>query len=230
MSIFCSPIILLAQTSLESETIIAVDKIIGYENTGLYNGTKYIEQYRTINDRHKFFLSSDFLKGELTYGYQFYGDVNLKYDLDADDVLLDIGYEWKFPILKLYKNRISQFTLGGKKFINIGNEASKITKGFLEILWASDDLMLLKKHQKKKFRRIFQTVVYFEFEDDNSYYFKYLDVYYPIGKRSDLINVFPKYKKEINRLYNKKLVKINPEANLILIFGELQKSLENDGF
>ncbi len=219
---------MVAQSELEAQTIITVDNIIGYENTGLFNGTRYVELYRTANERHKFFISSEFQKGSLMYNDHFYGNIHLKYDLEADEVLLDIGYKYKFPILKLYKERISEFILGGKKFINIGNSGSDITKGFHEILWTSDDLRLLKKHRKKKFRRIFQTQVYFEFEEDNSYYFNYEDRFYPLEKKGDLAKVFPQFKKEINRLYNKKLIKINPDGNFILIFGELQKLMENE--
>lgn len=225
---FLSIIKLIAQTNHITSSIIKVDELIGYENTGLYNGTKYVELYRTVNERHKFFLSSEFLKGDLVYNNQYYGNVNLKYDLDADNLLLDIGYKWKFPILKLYKNRISEFHLGGKKFINIRNDTSTIAKGFYEVLWSSTDLILLKKHKKKKFKRIFNTVVYFEFDDDNSYFFKYQDQYYPIQKKAHLTNVFPRFKEDLNRLYNKKLVKLNPEPNLVLIFGELHKYLENE--
>lgn len=219
---------LISQKNPETDAIVLVDELLGYENTGLYNGTKYVEFYRTANERHKFFSSREFLEGNLVYDNQFYGNVNLKYDLDADDLLLDIGYEWKFPILKLYKSRISEFNLGGKKFINTGNDPSRITYGFHEVLWSSSDLLLLKKHKKKKFRRILQTVVYFEFDDDNSYYFKYQDKYYPVDKKSDLIRVFPGFKEDINRLYNKKLVKLNPEPNLVLIFGELHNFLEDE--
>ena len=214
-----------AQEEYLKNTLKSVDQIIGQENTGLYNGTKYIELYRTINERHKFFKSSEFLLGSLVYSGQYYSNVNLKYDLDADDLLLDISYIRKFPILKLYKSRISEFSLDGKEFINIGTHTSDITKGFHEVLWNSDDLKLLKKHKKEKLKRFSTKLVHYEFFDENSYFFEYKNVFYPLNKRGDLLKVFPEFRKEINQLYNKRLVKINPKDNYILIFGELQKSL-----
>lgn len=216
-----------AQTNVEIKSLIMVDSIIGPENTGLYNGTKYIERYRTINERHKFFMTSAFMKGSLVYDNQFYGNVNLKYDLDADDLLLDIGYKWQFPILKLYTPRIKEFQLANKTFINVGNETSDITGGFHELLWSSDNLSLLKKHKKKKYRKIIQTVVYYEFQDDISYFFNYMDTIYPLRKKGDLVNVFPEYKKDLNRLYDTNAIKRDPEVTLISIFTQLQKLMEN---
>ncbi len=217
-----------AQSTLEKNTLIATDKSIGVENTGLYNGTEYVEFFRTANDRHKFYITREFTRGSLVYGRQFYGNVNLKYDLNADDILLDVGYKWKFPILKLFKDRITEFNLGGKTFINLGNEYSDITEGFHEVLWSSDSLTLLKKHQKKKFRRIQQTVAYYEFADDNSYYFKDNDIIYTLRNKRDLIKVFPSRKKEINKLYSKNAFKANAEINWILLFRSFQNSTLND--
>ncbi len=207
-------------------TLNSIDQIIGLQNTELYNGTKYVEYYRTINENHKFFESNDFLIGSLVYSNQYYGNVPLKYDLDADDILLDISHLKKFPVLKLYKNRLSEFSIKGKKFINIGDKISKITKGFHEVLWFSDDIKLLKKHKKEKLKRYSTKFVHYEFFDESSYFFEYNNQIYSLNKKSDLLGVFPVYRKEINQLYNKRLVKINPKENYILIFGEIQKSFE----
>lgn len=214
-----------AQEDYLKNALKSVDQIIGQENTALYNGTKFVELYRTINERHKFFKSSESLLGNLVYSGQYYGNIDLKYDLDADDLLLDTGFLGKFPIVKLYKSRISEFNLDGKKFINIGTDTSDITKGFHEVLWNSDDLKLLKKHKKGKRKKLSTKLVHYEFFDENSYCFEYKNVFHSLNKRSDLLKVFPEFRKEINKLYNKRLVKINPKANYILIFGELQKSL-----
>lgn len=215
-----------AQEEYLQNTLKSVDQIIGQENTGLYNGTKYVELYRTINERHKFFKSSEFLLGNLVYLGQYYGNVSLKYDLDADDLLLDIGSLGKFPILKLYKSRISEFSIDGKKFVNMGDHTSHITKGFHEVLWKSHDLKLLKKHKKGKLKKFSTKLVHYEFFDESNYFFEYKSVIHPLNKKGDLLKIFPKFRKKINQLYNKRLVKINLKANYILIFGELQKSLE----
>ena len=215
-----------AQEAYLKSALQSIDQAIGLENTELYNGTKYVDYYRTINENHKFFESNDFLIGSLVYGNQYYGNVPLKYDLDADDILLDISHLKKFPVLKLYKNRLSEFSIKGKNFINIGDKTSKITKGFHEVLWFSDDIKLLKKHKKEKLKRYSTKFVHYEFFDESSYFFEYNNQIYSLNKKSDLLRVFPAYRKEINQLYNKRLVKINPKENYILIFGEIQKSFE----
>ncbi|WP_300021483.1 hypothetical protein [uncultured Maribacter sp.] len=215
-----------AQEAYLKNALQSIDQAIGLENTELYNGTMYVEYYRTINENHKFFESKDFLTGSIVYGNQYYNNVPFKYDLDTDDILLDISHLKKFPVLKLYRNRLSEFSLNGKNFINIGDNASKITKGFHEVLWSSDDIKFLKKHKKEKLKRYSTKFVHYEFFDDSSYFFEYNNQIHPLNKKGDLLNVFPEFRKEINDLYNKRLVKINPKENYILIFGELQKSIE----
>ena len=215
-----------AQEVYLKNALLTIDQAIGLENTELYNGTKYVEYYRTINENHKFFESNDFLIGSIVYRNQYYDNVLLKYDLDADDILLDISHLNKFPVLKLYKNSISKFNLKDRNFINIGDKTSNITKGFHELLWFSADLKFLKKHHKQKLKRFSTKFVHYEFFDDSGYFFEYNNQIHPLNKKGDLLKVFPDFRKEINQLYNKRLVKINPKENYILIFGELQKSIE----
>ena len=51
------------------------DNQLNRYNTSLFNGLEYIELYRTINERHKFFENSDFQDGSIFYDGQFYNQV-----------------------------------------------------------------------------------------------------------------------------------------------------------
>ncbi len=115
-------------------------------NTGLFNGIQYTEQYRTINEKHKFFEKSEFQLGSVVYNGQFYDQTTLKYNLDTDQLLLNIGYNYKFPTLILLKSKVEGFRIGESHFVHIENKSDETEmEGFYQVLVANDSVRLLKE-------------------------------------------------------------------------------------
>lgn len=63
------------------------DNIIGYENSGIYNGTLFLEKYKTESNNHHFFLDNKYKLGNLIYDNQPYYNVYLKYDIYEDELI-----------------------------------------------------------------------------------------------------------------------------------------------
>lgn len=188
------------------------DNQINRYNTSLFNGIEYVELYRTINERHKFFESSDFLTGSIVYDGQFYDEVPLKYDLNVDELLFNVGYNYEYPTLILFKSKIESFQLGKSNFVQINNSESTIEmNGFYELLVVKQPITLLKKNKKKRFKRIKGNTVYYEFDNDNSYFIAYQDDYYEVKSKSDVIRIWPDKKQYINEYYNPALRKTNED-------------------
>tara|TARA_R110002051_G_scaffold167497_1_gene238149 strand:+ start:1909 stop:2649 length:741 start_codon:yes stop_codon:yes gene_type:complete len=188
------------------------DNQVNRFNTGLFNGLEYIEQYRTINERHKFFKSSEFQTGSLVYDGQFYDKVPLKYDLYVDELLFNVGYNYPYPTLILFTSKIKSFTLGESKFIQINNrEAEHQMTGFYELLMVREPITLLKKNKKKRFKRIKGTTVYFEFDYENSYIINYQGNYFKVNSKKDIIRIWPDKKEFINQYFNPALKKSNED-------------------
>lgn len=214
---------LLGQTSdVDPKFYNWFDNKVGRYNTSLFNGVEYVELYRTINDRHKFFGSSDFQIGSLIYDGQFYDQVPLKYDLDADNLLLNVGYNYPYPILILIKNKIDAFSLQGADFIRLPEENTDLDEtGFYQVLLKNNTLSLLKKNNKKRFKRIRGSTLYYEFTLEGSYALQYGGNYYEISNKQDIVRIWPDHKEFINENYNTSLKKSDEDAFWIGFFSKL---------
>lgn len=130
-----------------------VDRIIGLENSGLLNGTEYIEQPITLNEQHKYFYSSDFLKGNVKYEGEPYFNIKLKYNIYEDVLLARIKNSSGEPTFKLHTEKVDGFEINNHHFINIISEEAekKNIQGFHEVLLKNPEFGLFKKYNRKNF-------------------------------------------------------------------------------
>ena len=191
-------------------------------NTGLFNGLEYIEQYRTINNRYKFFKSSEFQTGSIVYDGQFYDKVLLKYDLNTDELLFNVGYNYPYPTLILFKSKVKSFKLGESDFVHIAmGEGNNQMSGFYELLLVGDPITLLKKNKKKRFKRIKGNTVYYEFGQDDEYFIKLKGEYHEIKTKKDINRLMPDKKEFIDNYFNPALKKYNQDTFWSSFFNKL---------
>jgi len=77
--LFATSLTLQSQQNVSQENYYNwFDNQVGIENTDLYNGIRYKELYRVKNGKHKFFQSSNFIKGKIVYKNQTYYNIELK--------------------------------------------------------------------------------------------------------------------------------------------------------
>lgn len=197
-------------TQKEPEFYNWFDNKVNRFNTGLFNGLEYIEQYRTINERHKFFKSSEFQSGSIVYDDQFYDKVPLKYDLNTDELLFNVGYNYPYPTLILLKSKVKSFKLGESDFVHIAmGEGNNQMSGFYELLLVKDPITLLKKNKKKRFKRIKGNTVYYEFGQNDEYFIKLKGEYHEIKTKKDINRLMPDKKEFIDNYFNPALKKYN---------------------
>ncbi len=211
------------QTSTENEKYyIWFDKIVGVENTSLFNGLRYLEEFRTLNNNHKFFSTSQFIKGNLIYDDQNYYDIDMKYDLYKDQVIVNLQGQSGNSIIELNADRIEQFTLNGITFNQVKTN-NKDLKGFYAILTENNGVICYKRYRKSQKKYIQNKNIYYEFSSFNEYVLNIPSGIYPIKSKSDFIKVFPEYKNEINNFYrkNKKLIDSNYDMFLAQLTNEV---------
>ncbi|HET8753114.1 MAG TPA: hypothetical protein VFM59_02055 [Salinimicrobium sp.] len=196
----------LAQEEERKEIYRHFDAIIGQENTGLLNGTEYIERNRTLNEHHKYFLSQEFLKGFVKYDGQPYYGIDMKYNIWNDLLLVRIKYAQAEPVLELHKNKIGSFEIDNHRFLSVlPEESGNGVKGFYEILLENDILKLLKKYKKKEKTILDREYSYYEYRPDEAEYVLFFEgKYEQIDSRGELSNFFPEIKTEIRKIYRKK--------------------------
>lgn len=180
------------------------DGQVGLENTGLYQGILYKEQYRTINAKTKFLGSPEFHQGSLIYDGEPYIGQQLKYDIYGDELLVKIEDRLGGNTLQLFKEHVSEFVIENRLFVNIREtgENSGI-RGFYEVSYDNNGIRLLTKHSKKIFDRKDRSSLYYEFVDGKKdYVLYYKGRHYQIDGKRDLTDIFPEQEDQIDSFYN----------------------------
>ena len=196
------------------------DTKIGAGNTGLYNGVESKIKYRTINGNHKYFDSVDFMKGAIIYDGQPYYDVEMKYDIFNDEIIVKLPNRSAFIFLELLKEKIEKFTLNNKEFISLSsekNDGSISQTEIFEMLYASEKVKLLQKHRKERFERLNRERIYSEFKYNTSFHIYYNEQLTPVKSKRDFIKLFPEEKKKINTFYGKRIVSRKSNYDKFLI-------------
>ncbi|MGQ9620394.1 MAG: hypothetical protein ACUVTX_05350, partial [Bacteroidales bacterium] len=85
---------------------------------------------------HQFFATSEFLTGSLTFNGRHYTELNLKYDIVNDELLLAVPYK---PIIILNKEMVDsfRFTYGNRTYniVNMGNDSASVVRGYVNVLY-----------------------------------------------------------------------------------------------
>ncbi|MGX1929963.1 hypothetical protein [Flagellimonas sp. 2504JD4-2] len=199
------------QTSTKNDaTYQWFDEIVGIENTPLVDGIEYEEEHRVLNEKTKFFKSSDFLNGNVTYKNQSYLGLQLKYDLYEGNVLVRLPNRIGGTTLMLIKDEIQDFTIDGHAFSAIeGKDEEGVDfSGFYEKLFTGTYLELHARYKKDALERRDKKNLYYEFNDgENEHLILYQRKFYHIEGKKDLVKLFPEYKDEIRTHYKRNKTK-----------------------
>ncbi len=200
------------------------DKLVGVENTGLYEGILYKEQYRTINQNTQFFKSPDFLPGSVVYAGQPYVEHQLKYNVFKDQLLVKVESRLGGNTLQLFRENVSEFTIDGHSFTRVAaGSAASFAPGFYEISVQTPAFRLLTRHSKRLFDRKDRSTLYYEFLDlKKEYLLHYRGSYHPFRNKRDLTDLFPGLAKEIDSFYDRARVQRRTEPHMFTL-GLLQR-------
>ncbi|WP_431243875.1 hypothetical protein ACQ9BO_05060 [Flavobacterium sp. P21] len=129
------------------------DKTIGNENLAIYNGPRYVNQYRSLDNTHCYFLSGNYSSGILDYQNQTYNNVDLKYDIHNDILVLKPIGKFDYLGINTIKQNVASFKIYDKKFININynNPSCPVfMNGYYQEILFSEAIALYIKHHKNR--------------------------------------------------------------------------------
>jgi hypothetical protein len=133
------------------------DEQTGIENSTLFRGLEYVETDRVINEMHKFFKTQEFQKGAVIY------DVHLKYNIYDDLLLVNLQQGQKNSIFQLFRDKVNQFQINGKKFRYLKADNDSDIIGFYEVINDEGEFKVFKKHLKNRMEIRDRSVAYIEF-------------------------------------------------------------------
>lgn len=208
------------------------DEIIGKTNSGIFKGNEYVEENNMTNESHKFFKKSFFLIGSVTYDSQTYFNLEIKYDVFGDQLLLRNSEVKDVSVIVLTKNNISKFIIDGYEFKNIQMETvnKAILSGFFEVLLNTDSIVLYKKHTKKKIKVTKNNLRYDGFKDGYQYYISYCGDYFRLSKTDGLNKIFPNHKSQLKNIASQysSIKKVDPDNYMKSVLIDLSNIILNE--
>ncbi len=173
----------------------------------LYEGTYYLE-------------SDAYYPGTVYYNGKLYVDMLLNLNVHRDELYVMIPeYNSSSVLLKAH---VESFTMGDMHFINIVKEKwpKAPDQGYFRVLYSGNYISLLKRTIKRmnSSTAANDRKVAYAFEESTSYYIVKNGVFYPVKRKSSVLQVLPGIRKELNRHIREEKLKFGKderEASLI---------------
>ncbi|MEZ7504707.1 hypothetical protein [Flavobacterium sp. Arc2] len=205
LSLICNTFIANSQTNQEESLHNWFDNIVGRKNLDINNGPFYTDTYKTIGTNNMYLTTNKYTIGNINYEGQNYYNVNIKYNIYKDELILNPYGESEHIGITLIQDKIDSFYLNNKNFVKINqNESSlaQLTTGYYQLERINDNFNFYIKHQKKLAKRINDDGVYYNFPEDNQFFISFENVFYNTDSKNDIIKIFPHQKKGINDFYS----------------------------
>ncbi|MFM9988209.1 hypothetical protein [Flavobacterium sp.] len=209
---FSSIDILFAQKNNNEALYNWFDSVISKENLAINNGPLHMNYDRTLNGQNRYLTSNNFTVGSLNYDNQDYFNVNIKYDIYQDELILKPSDESDYISINLIKENIKKFKIHDKNFVNLDNILpTKFLEGYYEENLVGKSFIFYIKHYKENKELLKDNGVFIEYFYKNKYIIFHKNKFNTINNKSEIVKQFPDQKSKINDFYdlNKDLKKEN---------------------
>ena len=180
------------------------DKIVSVNNTKLSYGVIYKEKYRKKDkDNHNFLIDENFKKGSVLYRNQKFNNIDLKYELVDDFIVVKINNQEQQISIIPEKTLVERFVIENRSFIYSEDY------GFLEELLVRDQFAVFKKHQKSVRENRDADYRYHTFRKKENTILRYKNSFYQIDTKRDFYKIFPTQKKYIATFYKSNTYLLN---------------------
>lgn len=215
--LFCSlfPLATFSQANLPDKIYETYDKIVGLDNTGLYNGTEFTDLFLNTDGTFRYYKGYDYTKGSVTYNSQYYVNVLLKYDLLRDNLLTRSDDNLSIFNVKLIPAFVDSFLIHNHKFVRLPEiDLGLGGNGFFEVGYVGNDLELYIKHTKKMKDKALKNGIQYRFSEDNYYVLKHNGTFFLVSSSKDIREILPQKSEEIRKYFKsyKAIYKSNPDV------------------
>ncbi len=219
-----------SQTNSQNNVYEAYDKVVGLDNTGLYNGTEFTDSFLNTDGSYRYFKGFDYSKSSVDYNGQHYVNVSLKYDLLDDNLLVRSDDNLSIFNVKLIPEFVTSFIIYSNNFVRLTDTNLNISgSGFFESAYIGNDLSLYIKHTKKKKDKALKSGIQYQFTEVNFYVLKINGKYHLVDSSKDIEKILPQKKEQIqgfSKSYNT-LYKSNRDSYMTNLIKYLDVGTEN---
>ncbi|MBI5010768.1 MAG: hypothetical protein HZB98_14230 [Bacteroidia bacterium] len=176
------------------------------ENQPLYNGRVWYNLYSGVEE-NQFLFSEEFLPGTVTMRGRTYSNIQLRYDIYKDEIL--IPYR-PVGILQLNKEMVDSFSINFPdreyRFVRLADSSEVEMNGYFNEVY-SGKTALIARYQKK-IEKLADGGRYDKFYQVNKSYISIDGKFRPIAGKKDLYRIFSNDKKPIRNYIKKNNIQI----------------------
>ncbi|MEP0461449.1 MAG: hypothetical protein ABJN84_11120 [Flavobacteriaceae bacterium] len=191
------------------------DRIIDYQNSGIYFGKPNTPYPNIDEENHPFFEYLGYQSASLAYKGQLYFDVKIRYDIVRNDVQILPDKKLNLLGITLFSEFISHFSMGNFHFKRL--EGMGMEKKFFQVILKNPSFSLLKSHIKKEKEKLKgRSVLYNEYVLDTALYILKNGQLEELRSKKQLIALFPDDKDILNTLFQRNTSKKMSKHDIII--------------
>ena len=183
----------------------------------LYNGVEHV-RYLPYIDGIPYYQADEWKKGTVVYNGIEYRNVDLKYDLVKDLVI--VAHPDGYSSFSLYSPRVSTFSLGESTFIYIrsGGDPTTPAPGFYQVL-LQGPLTVLARHSKRIEEQALAGKVEWKFTAYDRYYILKDGKYYSLRNEGTLLAFAGQRRKEAKQALKNQQIRFKkaPEQAILTV-------------
>ena len=189
-------------------------------NSQLFSGPEYVDYalHYHVREGHQYFLTPENKPGSAHYNNFFFNDLQLKYDVVLDQVVL---HQPGSPLmLRLIDEHMASFVLGGHHFARLVADSastSVIRTGYYEVLLDST-VQVLARRTKRLQEHIVQPNINVEFTQTDNLFIRKAGQYYAVASKSSVTRLFADRSQELQQFIQArglKFRKASREADIV---------------
>jgi len=172
----------------------------------LLNGRIWRNQYSRVTG-DQFFLANIFFKGSVTFDGRKFDDLDLKYDIHNDELILSIE---SYPVIIMNKEMVDSFSLilGNRIYhiINAGTDTSNVLRGYVNVLYDGPSSLYVK--YIKRIQPLAVDGKFDLFYEEHLIYLRKGTEIVPVERKRKLMKLLEDKKKEIREYMKSSRIKL----------------------
>jgi hypothetical protein len=172
----------------------------------LLNGRIWRNQYSKVTG-DQFFMTDKYIKGSVTFNGRTFKNLDLKYDIYNDELILSIE---SYPVIFMNKEMTDSFSIefGNMTYniINAGTDTLNVLKGYVNVLYNGPSALYVK--YIKKIQPLADEGKYDLFYQEHLVYLRKGAGIIPVTGKKKLMNLLDDKKKEIRSYLKKTGIKV----------------------
>ncbi len=201
-------------TAATQNTIQRYQQAIGVQSK-LNNGSKYLPPEQDV-DEHPYFLSEDWITGDVYYDDELFTDVPLMYDLYSGQLITE--HSASGHAIQLIFEKVSHFTMEDHVFEKIDNESvngSLPETGFYDILHAGQT-KVVSRRQKLQSEEIYSTYIEVTYDEKYRYFLFKNGIFFPVNNKASVLKILSDEKQSLKRFLKTNKIKFSENKDLAL--------------